>query len=111
MPNNNPFKKVEGGKPTPERSPEPRPPAPVEDARDLCPLIGGIAVPMIDQSKLVRSADPMAGIGVGFQLMPCQRERCALWNVEQEACSVRLGMDALTRLEGPLLQLGRMFGR
>ena len=72
---------------------------------DLCPFIGGVAIPVMPK-VMTNPSD----IQVGIQLSQCVREKCSMWSTEQEACTIRLGMEAMMSIRGPLLALGNRFG-
>lgn len=80
-----------------------------QEGEYLCPFLGNSVMPVLKKRSMIQ-AGPEAGnveLGAEAQFWPCQQEKCALWNDEQSDCSIKLGMDALPRLEILLAPLGK----
>lgn len=79
-----------------------------KDQKDLCPFIN-IGIPFPVQNKVIGS--PQQQVGVQFMLHPCLKEKCAFWGKENSACSLKLGAEALLRLEDKLAPLAHFFNK
>lgn len=79
----------------------------IEDVK-LCPIMSGQIAPV-----------PSGGILPGGQsiqvapvFLPCQREKCALWDVQAKGCSLAVSEDVSTQLgniAGELTQIVEIF--
>jgi len=104
--NTNPFKKIEGGKSEPQ-NPEP-------ETGKICVLQGNMVVPVFGNKSGIVGPEGRGGggqaVALEAKLFPCQKQRCVFWNAGAEDCSIKLGMEALIEMKGPLMALGHTFG-
>lgn len=73
----------------------------------LCPFIGNMVVPVFEK-RIVDSPGPPK-LGVEAKLFPCQGAGCMFWNVERHGCAIKLGFEALPRVEKLLAPLATFF--
>lgn len=83
----------------------------------ICPFLGTLSIPKMVQPTVIdvgKGAQPE--IGVEARFWPCQVERCSFWNADEKtipgvgSCSVKIGLDAMTRIEPKLAGLSGMLG-
>lgn len=110
----NPFKKLDGGKPAAPTA-DPNAPLISDEASNLCPFVGTIPMMMAPAGKVI---NPNMMPQIEHVLMPCVGERCAIWHKGAKCCgavaqTALLNSVAETLLEvrDKLAPLAKMFGR
>ncbi len=106
----NPFKKNEGKK---DPAPRPEPPKSQiqvdEELTDLCPFIGTIPMMSMPQAGILTNRQQMPE--VNHVMSPCIQGRCAMWDVTNESCSIKLANEAMIDIVEPLEALAKAFGK
>lgn len=106
----NPFKKVDGG----NKSPTPAPSAPPQgievdqELSNLCPFIGTMPV-IAPSSQILTQGGQMPP--VQHVMSPCLGGRCAMWDADNEDCSIKIANEAMLDIVGPLEALAKAFGK
>lgn len=101
----------------PFKSPSPNPsdvPPPIDGSGsemgqgELCPHMGFVVIPIPRQGSITRPGE--ARIEMQSVMQPCQRERCKMWDDNQQDCGFNVQRELMKEIVIGLAPLQKMFG-